>query len=92
MNTSVTSSQDTRVMACPLDITTKAAAIGGNLAHVGEHVALHWNSELKRLFVGLDLTAGAGEHDGACAFTGVHIYSPSTEPALGTAAESPEPS
>lgn len=53
--------------AHPIDVTTKAAAIGNHLAHVGQTIALHWNGTLQRLFVGLDVTAGDEQSDGACA-------------------------
>ncbi|MCC7414790.1 MAG: hypothetical protein IT346_01735 [Epsilonproteobacteria bacterium] len=55
------------ISAQPIDVTTKAAAIGNHLAHVGQTVALHWNGTLQRLFVGLDVTAGNEQSDGACA-------------------------
>lgn len=55
------------VAAHPINISTPEAAINHDLSQIGQHVALHWNATLKRLFVGLDVTAGSGNDDGACA-------------------------
>ena len=55
------------VAAHPINIGTPEAAINHDLSRVGQHVALHWNAILKRLFIGLDVTAGPDHDDGACA-------------------------
>lgn len=55
------------VAAHPINIGTPEAAINHDLSRVGQQVALHWNATLKRLFIGLDVTAGPDHDDGACA-------------------------
>lgn len=55
------------VQAHPLTLTTPAAAMGHALSHMGERVALHWDPDLERVFIGLDVTSGPDNQDGACA-------------------------
>lgn len=56
------------IQAHPLGVKTAAAAIGNALSHMSEQVTLHWNSDLERVFIGLDVTSGPNDQDGACAF------------------------
>lgn len=53
--------------AFPLDLNTKAAAITHQLTSMSDKVALHWNGEFGRIFIGLNLVAGQEKEDGACA-------------------------
>lgn len=53
--------------AMPLDCTTPVLAIEEPLSFMGEKVAMHWNRDLERLFIGLQVTAGHGATSGACA-------------------------
>lgn len=56
---------DTIVRALPLDVSCDAVKIGGNLASLGTAIDMHWNDFLKRLYIALQPTAGAGTNDGA---------------------------
>lgn len=59
--------------ALPLDVTTAAVNIGSDLAAMNDNAVFHWDNRLTRLYVGLQVTAGAGANDGARA---VVIVSP----------------
>lgn len=52
-------------LASPLDITSPAVSIGGDAAGFTDVVDLYYSDRLKRLYVALQVTGGAGSSDGA---------------------------
>ncbi len=55
----------TTVRAAPLDTTSTVLAIGGNLASITNVIDMTWHAPLQRLYIALQVTAGAGVANGA---------------------------
>lgn len=51
--------------ALPINVTLDQLKIGSDLASIGTIVDLYWNKDVKRLYVALQVTAGAAGSDGA---------------------------
>ncbi len=51
--------------ALPLDVTSSVVKITNDIANMGQVVSMHWDESIQRLFIGLQVTAGAGGTDGA---------------------------
>jgi hypothetical protein len=54
-----------QVRAIPLSCQSEHLAIGGELKGLGGICAMHWNTRLSLLYIGLDTTAGDNPDDGA---------------------------
>ncbi len=54
-----------KVRAIPLSCQSEHLAIGGELKGLGGICAMHWNTRLSLLYIGLDTTAGDNAEDGA---------------------------
>ena len=51
--------------AARFDVTTDALKIGADLASIANVVDMHWDAQLKRLYIATDITGGAAGTDGA---------------------------